>query len=317
MRRPADARTRRWTALATRLVPVLIALAAAAALDDCASATTTDAAPAAPTTARAAGRDAPAATSVTKLLVFVVENHSLHQMRAGMPWLSDLADQYGYATRYGAITHPSLPNYLAIAGGDTFGIADDSRPADHPIRRPSVFGRAVRAGSTATTYAEGMTSRCQQADGGEYAVRHNPWAYFRSERRLCRQHDVPLRALQGDIDAGTLPQVGLVVPDVCNDAHDCTLATADVWLQRHVGRVLDGPDFTSGRLAVVVTADEDDRHHGNRVLTVVAHPSLDGVIVGRALTHYALSRSYAEVAGVDPVGHAADARSLLRVFGLE
>ena len=253
---------------------------------------------------------------VTKLVVFIVENHSIQQMRRGMPWLSRLADRYGYATRYRAITHPSLPNYLAIAGGSTFGITDDAPPAQHGIRRPSVFGRAVRAGRAATTYAEGMAARCQQVDGGRYAVRHNPWTYFRSERGGCRRHDVPLRSLARDVDSGQLPRVGLVVPDVCNDAHDCSLARADAWLRRQVGSVLDGPDFASGRLAVVVTADEDDGRHGNRVLTVVAHPRLHHRVVRRGLTHYALSRSYAEAARVEPLGRAASARSLLRAFGL-
>ena len=265
--------------------------------------------------AAATSRSGPG-TEVTKLLVFVVENHSLQQMRRGMPWLNRVATRYGYASRYRAITHPSLPNYLAIAGGDTFGVTDDAPPSAHRITAPSVFGAAVRAGSTATTYAEGMTTRCQQVDGGRYAVRHNPWTYFRSERRLCRHHDVPLRALAADVAAGDLPQVGMVVPDVCNDAHDCSLARANGWLRRQMGRVLRGPDFASGHLAVVVTADEDDRLHGNRVLTVVAHPQLRHQVVRRALTHYALSRSYADVADIEPLGHAAGSRSLLRAFGL-
>ena len=75
----------------------------------------------------------PAATSstpkVTKLLTFVEENHSLTQMQASMPYTNSLAKTYGYATHYTAIRHPSEPNYLAIAGGSTFGIADDRSPA--------------------------------------------------------------------------------------------------------------------------------------------------------------------------------------------
>ncbi len=64
----------------------------------------------------------------SKLLVFVVENHSLDQMKQQMPWTYGFAQRYGYATRYVAMTHPSLPNYLAIAGGSTFGVADDAAP---------------------------------------------------------------------------------------------------------------------------------------------------------------------------------------------
>ena len=263
--------------------------------------------------AAAAARGGP---DVTKLLVFVVENHSLKQMRQGMPWLNRVAKRYGYATRYQAITHPSLPNYLAIAGGDTFGVTDDAPPSAHSIRRSSVFGRAVRAGRAATVYAEGMTSRCEHVDDGQYAVRHNPWTYFRSEHRLCHRNDVRLGRLSGDVDSGELPRVGLVVPDLCNDAHNCSLGHADAWLKDEVGRVLDGPDFASGHLAVVVTADEDDGGQDNRVLTVVAHPRLHHLVVHRKLSHYSLSRSYAEAAGIKPLRKAADARSLLGAFGL-
>ena len=257
-----------------------------------------------------------AGTPVTKLLVFVVENHSLQQMRAQMPYTARLARRYGYATRYHGVTHPSLPNYLAIAGGDTFGVRDDAAPAAHPLSGPSVFGRAVRSGSTARLYAEAMGSRCQLESSGTYAVKHNPWAYFAHERRLCRRNDVPLRRFGREVDAGQLPAVGMVIPDLCNDGHDCDLSRADAWLRKRVRRVLAGPDWAAGRLAVVITADEDDGAHGNRVLTVVAHPDLRHVVVRARLTHYSLSRSYAEVAGVRPLRHAADSRSLLRRFGL-
>lgn len=257
-----------------------------------------------------------AATAVSKLLVLVVENHSLQQMRTQMPYTARLARRYGYATRYHGVTHPSLPNYLAIAGGDTFGVTDDAAPATHPLSGPSVFGRAVRAGSTARLYAEAMGSRCQRESSGTYAVKHNPWAYFAHERRLCRRDDVPLRRFGSDVDAGRLPAVGMVIPDLCNDAHDCDLGRADAWLRKRVRRLLAGPDWAACRLAVVITADEDDGAHGNRVLTVVAHPDLRHVVVRGRLTHYSLSRSYAEVAGVPPLRHAADSRSLLRRFGL-
>jgi hypothetical protein len=76
------------------------------------------------------------------------------------------------------------------------------------------------------------------------------------------------------------------------------------------------PDFASGHLAVVVTADEDDEHHDNRILTVVAHPSLDHEVVDTELTHYSLSRAYAEAVGIEPLANAVDAPSLRGAFGL-
>ncbi|GAA3818772.1 alkaline phosphatase family protein [Nocardioides panacisoli] len=267
--------------------------------------------PAQPTTS--AG---PARNAVTKLLVFVVENHSFDQMRAGMPFTWSLAQQYGYAAHFTAITHPSLPNYLAIAGGSTFGVGDDGPPSAHPVSSPSVFGRAVQEGSTARLYADGMAGSCQSTDQGRYAVKHNPWAYFTAERSMCERDDVPLAALTDDAAAGRLPAVGMVIPDLCNDAHDCALAQADQWLSTYVQEAMSGPDWEDGHLAIVITADEDDRNHGNQILTVVAHPALDQVAASTPLTHYSLSRAYADVAGFAPLGNANGAPDLLAAFGL-
>jgi acid phosphatase len=302
---------RRTVTNSPRLVRAAVAGALTAVLTACFIPVTSSAQPAADGRSFVVHRP-----RVTKLLVFVVENHSIQQMRRQMPWLAHLARRYGYAARYNALTHPSLPNYLAIAGGDMFGVTDDGPPSSHPIRRPSVFGKALRAGRTATVYAEGMQSRCQLVNSGRYVVRHNPWTYFETERSLCRHHDLPLAALRGDVATGGLPRVGMVVPDTCHDAHNCSLRLADSWMRRQVGLVLGGRDFTSGRLAVVVTADEDDHDHGNRVLTVVANRRLHHVVVRRRLTHYSLSRAYAEVAGYAPLGHAARAPSLVGAFGL-
>jgi phosphatidylinositol-3-phosphatase len=258
----------------------------------------------------------PAPAGATKLLVFVIENHSLDEMRTQMPWTYALAHRYGYATAYRAMTHPSLPNYLAIAGGSTFGVTDDRDPADHPLRGPSVFGAALGAGLTARVYADAMPSPCFLTSAGEYAVRHNPWTYFVDERQGCRTFDSPLARFAGDVHAGNLPDAGMVVPDVCHDAHDCSLTTADAWLHQEIGLAMSGPDFRSGRLAIVVTADEDDGSQGNTVLTVVVHPSVRGEVVASPLSQLSLSRLYAEVLGVPPLRAAASAPSMATAFHL-
>jgi phosphatidylinositol-3-phosphatase len=254
---------------------------------------------------------------VGKMLVFVVENHAMSTMLDHMPFVRELATTYGYADYYDAVTHPSLPNYLAVLGGQTFGVTDDEPPAVHAASGPSVFGAAIAAGRTAKLYAEGMPGPCTLTSGpGDYAVKHNPWAYFADERELCQTFDVPLPDFAKDAAGGSLPTVGMVVPDMCNDAHNCSLATADTWLGTQLEQVLAGPDWASGRLAIVITADEDDRHHDNRVLTVVAHPALQGKVVTTNLTHFSLSRALAEVAGVPALSQAADATSLLTAFAL-
>lgn len=254
---------------------------------------------------------------VAKLLVVMVENHSLDEMQAQMPVTFGLAQDHGYATHYRAATHPSLGNYLAIAAGSTFGITDDRNPVAHPLDGPTVFSQAIASGRSAAVYAEGMPGTCAVTNGGErYAVRHNPWTYFPDERDACDQHDVSTDRLGADAAAGDLPTVGMVVPDLCDDAHDCPLATADAWLGRTIDVLVSGPDWRSGRLAIVITADEDDHRQDNTVLTTVLHPSVDHRVVSADLTHLSLSRALSEVAGQPPLRDAAGAPSLLRAFGL-
>ena len=259
----------------------------------------------------------------TKALVIVEENHSERAALEQMPYLAGLADEFGRTTAYRAVTHPSLPNYLAVAGGSTFEVSDDQPPSSHPIEQASVFDAVIAAGGTAKTYAEAMPQPCTLEPDGRYAVKHNPWAYFSSStsRDNCGRFDVPAGdpengALRDDVDAGALPTVGLLIPDMCNDGHDCPLSTADEWLRRWLPVIMDGPDYRAGDLAVVVTFDEDDHTADNLVLTTVIAPTVSQVVSGAALTHYSLSQYLAELGGASPLGEAAAAGSLSTAFGL-
>ena len=79
---------------------------------------------------------------------------------------------------------------------------------------------------------------------------------------------------------------------------------------------MSGPDFRGGRLAVVITADEDDGGSGNQVLTVVAAPGLTGKLVTTALTHFSLTGLYDDVIGAPKLRAAATAPSFAAAFGL-
>jgi phospholipase C len=259
---------------------------------------------------------AAAITPVTRVLVFVEENHSLAQMQAQMPYAYSLAKQYGYATNYSGIRHPSLPNYVAIATGSTQGITDDANPSAHRISGTSVFGAALARGHQAKAYEESMPSNCAQTSSDPYAVKHNPWAYLVPERTACNAGDRPLAALATDAAAGTLPTVGMVVPNLNNDAHDGSLGTADNWFKAQMAKVFAGPDWKAGRLAVVLTADEDNGSAGNKVLTVVIHSSQSHRVVTTALNHYSLCGLLTDVAHASRLGSAARAQSMASAFGL-
>ena len=86
------------------------------------------------------------------------ENHSEAEALGQMPTLAGYADQYGQATNYFAIAHPSLPNYVAIWSGDTQGITSDcSVGSGCQPSGPTVWGQTLAAGETAKAYQESMT----------------------------------------------------------------------------------------------------------------------------------------------------------------
>jgi phosphatidylinositol-3-phosphatase len=254
-------------------------------------------------------------------MVVVLENHSESTALSGMPYLRSQAERYGVATNSYAVTHPSLPNYLAIAGGSTFGVLDDKPPAAHPVNGTSVFGQVRAAGQTAMTYAEGMAKPCELQRDGLYAVKHNPWTYFAdpAERSACRSFDVPSGtpdsgALHDDVAAGQLPTFSLLIPDLCNDAHDCALGTADSWLRSWLTTIMAGPDFAAGRLLVVVTFDEDDHHSQNHILTVFLHPTLKQTTISTRFDQYAVSGLVSRLVGAKPLREAASATDLEAVL---
>lgn len=264
-----------------------------------------------------------AAPGVDKLLVVVAENRSAEDVAAHMPFLMSQSRAYGSATTYYAITHPSLPNYLVLAGGSMFGVEDDEDPATHQLPGPSVFGQLIANGYTAKTYAEAMPSNCALRNDDTYAVRHNPWTYFSDpdERAACRKFNVPAGSpntgpLATDITSGNLPTFGLLIPDDCHNGHDCPTATTDGWLRSWLPAIKNGPDFRSGHLAVIITWDEDDNNAGNRVAVVAIHPALKGLKVTTRLDHYALSNTVSRMSDARGLRDASNAPDLLNALGL-
>lgn len=255
---------------------------------------------------------------VTKVLVFPIENKGYSQV-AKAPFIRSMGDKYSIFTAHKAWTHPSLPNYLVWAFGSTQGVSSNIFPSSKNITAPTVFGGAVKAGYTARTYADGMPSNCYLKEGGtRYAPRHNPHAYADSEAALCKQINVPYASnFTADANAGNFPNVGLVVPNNCNNAHDCSLTTADNWFKARWAIIEKSPDWKSGKLLVIFTADEDNKAENNRVFTAVLHPSLKGKTFNTPINHASISRLYSDVGHSPRLNSAKTAPDILTIAGLK
>src|SRR5258708_7955377 len=59
------------------------------------------------------------------VFVIVMENKSPEEALAGS-FTASLAATYREAANYRAVAHPSVPNYLALTSGSTWGVTDDS-----------------------------------------------------------------------------------------------------------------------------------------------------------------------------------------------
>ncbi len=158
------------------------------------------------------------------------------------PTFNSYARRYASLTRYYAVTHPSLPNYIALVSGSTRGIKSNCTRCT--VNAPNLADTLEASGKTWKSYAEGLPSRgFLGGSSGRYAKKHNPFAYFRSIAGNADRRDriVPLRELAPDLRAGRLPDFAFVVPDLCNSMHDCSVAVGDSWLRRTVTPLLGLP----------------------------------------------------------------------------
>ena len=253
---------------------------------------------------------------VEKVLVIVEENHSKAQMKSQMPYLKSLGDKYGEAADYDGNFHPSQPNYIVMAAGDNLGVTNNSY---HKLKGRSVFADAIAAGYKAKTTADGMgkTNRCKTTGSSPYAFRHNPWVSFVLEASLCKTYNYDYSYWAGDAAAGKLGNLHFLIPSNNHNGHDKSLKAADDWLKGALKYVFAGPDWQSGKLAIVVTADEDDKKSGQNVYTVVIHPSLNRKVVTQHLDHYALNAALYKLIHQTPRGaKAKTAPDLWAAFGL-
>jgi phospholipase C len=113
-----------------------------------------------------------------------------------------------------------------------------------------------------------------------------------------------------------LSRFSLVIPDLCNDEHNCSIATGDDWLRTWLPGILATPAYGSGRTAVLVTYDEGTTFD-NHVYTVVAARSIrPGTVVGDSFDHYSLLLTIEQLLGLPCLGDACHARSMAVPFRL-
>ncbi len=258
-----------------------------------------------------------AAVRAPRHVVLVIEeNHSYSQIIGSRdcPYLNALARGGLLLTDSRAITHPSLPNYLALFAGGLFGSPPDTcPPAGSPFPGPDLDSALRAVGRSFKGYSEGLPSagsrECADSHPNGYRRKHNPWSDFSD---VPASDNLPLRDFPKRYDA--LPTVAFVVPDLEHDMHNGSPAQGDRWLRRRISGYARW--CRSHGSVLIVTFDEDNGAEGNRIPTLVYGA---GVRPGRTpapINHYGLLRTLCLWYGAAAPGRAARARPLEGLFGL-
>jgi phosphatidylinositol-3-phosphatase len=231
------------------------------------------------------------------IFTIIMENYSYSQIigdPTDAPYIHSLATTYGLGSNSFAAGHPSLPNYLELTGGSNNGITTDCSPSTNcEVNAPNVAtDRVEPSGRTWKAYMESMPSNCFLSNSGEYAVRHNPFVYYRdiqTNPTECNK-DVPYTQLPTDLaSTETTPNYAWITPNLIDDMHDGTIAQGDAWLSQNVPTILNSPAFTTQNSALQIIWDEDNGSENDQIPDIVI---TSGMVNGTANKPYNSFQQY-------------------------
>jgi len=237
------------------------------------------------------------------IFVIIEENHTAGEIigNPDAPVLNRLAQTYGYASKFYAERHPSEPNYIALIGGNTFGIRDDDafycKPhanasgcsnasrdgyVDHTISTANLATQLEPHGLSWKGYFESIPEpgslawRWPSADrpvAGQpealYAAKHNGFVSFRSVQQdpMRAAKLVGFDALYRDIASGNLPNYAQIVPNQCNDMHGLYGANVPDDCTAGSGLVVRG-DKTVGEIVGKIMSSEIWAANANSAIVI-------------------------------------------------
>jgi acid phosphatase len=280
----------------------------------------------------------------TNVFVILMENTTLATLESNIssaPNLKTWQGQYATGADYHGVSHPSLPNYIALTSGDTQGIGCDcgAKPNQgtcFPVLdicltcscNQAVTGHIAdqleAANKTWKDFGEDMGTPCNLTDSGNYVTRHNPFLYYnniQTSSTRCKAHVVDYKSF----DPTNADTFSFIAPNLIDDMHDqavpTNIAAGDAWLGKNVPPILASNAYKNGGLLVVVW-DEDDGSGGiggttdDPVGIWVFSPfaKSGGFSAKSKYDHYSLLATFEDGLDLGRIGKAATATPLTEFF---
>ena len=264
-------------------------------------------------------------------IIGTADNRARSPYQAGL-WANPAVYHF---THYYGVTHPSLPNYLALASGSTHGTSGSDAVFAGKFTGPALWSLLAAAGVPWAVYQDSMPGACSKIGkyndlpaNDQYVLRHNPampFSVVASSAALCANVR-PLTAL----DPAALPAVSFITPGICNDDHglpatdpdsakftNCAKGSfalfrrGDDWLAALV------PQLTAAGATVFITDDEgggtlgvNGTAGGGVLWAVELGAGVTGGDVAAQANNYSVLRSLERAYGLPLLGAAASANSL-------
>lgn len=251
--------------------------------------------------------------------IIIMENKNYDEMvgNKDAPYINSLISQNSLADNYFAVSHPSLPNYIAILGGSTLGITSDCTSCY--VNAPNLVDQLEQAHKSWKAYMESLPSSCFIGSSGDYAQKHDPFIYFddiRTNLKRC-SNIVPYSTLSTDFQSTTTtPNFFFITPNLCNDMHNCPVSTGDTWLANNVPIILKSPAFTKQKSLLIIISDESEQSGDNRIIALfIGNAAKHSFVSHIKYTHYSLLKTVEDVWNLPPLtNNASESNNMVEML---
>jgi acid phosphatase len=226
------------------------------------------------------------------------------------PYINSMAKNHLLFTNSHAVTHPSEPNYLALFAGTTEGLTTDACPLAYG--GSTIATELAAKGRRFTLFAEQLPSDDSTActAGADSAVA-SKYLYWRKHDPAADFPFVSSTETQPWTGSGTTPygsaDVSFIIPNICNDMHDCGVASGDAWAAANIPAIEAYNAAHNGLL--ILTFDEAEYDSTNHIVTIFDGLGLHGS-TSQYVTHYAVLRYIESAFGLPYAANSASASAI-------